>query len=467
MKNIGTDADEFIFTDYVPNAAVVQKASYKIGEKETEISVKDNTIIQTIVLNPGETAIVTITTKIYEEKTGREEITNYATIVGNLLEKEVKTTGITHVLAANIREEEPQEEPEVDPQQGENPTNSENDPTIPGTVTTKNSISGMAWIDTNKNGIRESSEKPFAGITVMLVNTKTNKFVTDENGSKLTITTDSKGAYEFENIEEGSYMVVFTYDNLKYRNTEYQAKSATETTNSDIITGTITTDSNSKVYAMTDKLVLTNKSLEHIDAGFIENEVFDLKINKYISKVTIQNTAGTVVKQYNKQQLAKVEIDAKLLASSTVLVEYTLEVTNEGELAGYANELVDYMPKDMSFNSEINKDWYKSTDGNVHTTALSKELINPGETKKVVLTLTKAMTENNTGVTTNKAEIAKSSNELSIPDKDTADNTSSAELIVSIRTGVEVSIGIIIAIIAMTATGIVVYTKKRKEAKHE
>ena len=77
------------------------------------------------------------------------------------------------------------------------------------------------------------------------------------------------------------------------------------------------------------------------------------------------------------------------------------------------------------------------------------------------------MTENNTGVTTNKAEIAKSSNELSIPDKDTADNTSSAELIVSIRTGVEVSIGIIIAIIAMTATGIVVYTKKRKEAKHE
>ena len=108
----------------------------------------------------------------------------------------------------------------------------------------------------------------------------TNKFVTDENGSKLTITTDSKGAYEFENIEEGSYMVVFTYDNLKYRNTEYQAKSATETTNSDIITGTITTDSNSKVYAMTDKLVLTNKSLEHIDAGFIENEVFDLKIKK-------------------------------------------------------------------------------------------------------------------------------------------------------------------------------------------
>ena len=76
------------------------------------------------------------------------------------------------------------------------------------------------------------------------------------------------------------------------------------------------------------------------------------------------------------------------------------------------------------------------------------------------------MTENNTGVTTNKAEITKSSNELSIPDKDTEDNSSTAEVIVSIRTGIEFTIGIIIAIIAITTTGIVVYTKKRKEAKN-
>ena len=460
MKNVGTDTDEFVFTDNVPNAAVVQKATHKIGEQETEITVNDNKVIQTIVLQPGETAIVTITTKIDEEKTGREEIVNYASIVGNLLEKEVTTTEVKHILASNIKKEEPVEEPVDDP------TNPD-DPSIPGIVTTKNSISGMAWIDTNKNGVRESSEMPFAGITAMLVNTKTNKFVTDENGQKIALTTDSNGMYKFENIEEGSYMVVFTFDNLKYRSTEYQVASASETTNSDIITGTISTDGNSKIYAMTDKLVLKDKSIQNIDAGFIENEVFDLKINKYISKVTIQNTAGTVVKQYNKQQLAKVEIDAKLLASSTVLVEYTLEITNEGELAGYVNEIVDYMPKDMSFNSEINKNWYKSTDGNVHTTALSKEIIQPGETKQVVLTLTKAMTENNTGITTNKAEIARASNELSIPDKDTADNTSSAELIVSIRTGVEVSIGIIIAIIVLTTTGIIVYTKKRKGANHE
>ena len=468
LKNTGTDTDEFILTDNVPNAAVVQKVNYKIGDKETTATnIKNNTVIQTLVLKPEEVAVVTISTIIDEEKTGREQITNYATVVGNLLEEEVKTKEITHKLASNIRQEETEEPvdptPTVDPENPQDPST----PSIPGTLTTKNSISGMAWVDANKNGVRESAEKPLTGISARLVNTKTNKFVTDEKGEKLEVTTNSNGAYTFENIEEGKYIVVFTYDTLKYRNTEYNASSATENTNSDIITGTISTDNNARTYAITNELVLKNKSLEHIDAGFIENEIFDLKLNKYISKVTIQNTAGTVVKQYNKEQLAKVEIDAKLLASSTVLVEYTLEITNEGELAGYANEIVDYMPKDMTFSSEINKSWYKSTDGNVHTTALSKEIIQPGETKQVVLTLTKAMTENNTGVTTNKAEIAKSSNELSIPDKDTADNTSSAELIVSIRTGVEFTIGIIIAIIAVTTTGIVVYTKKRKEASHE
>jgi hypothetical protein len=459
IKNNENTVKIIDFTDTVPETAVVNKVTYTINNKDTEFDdITVNTIRRTLELNGGEEATIKIETEVDVDKATEETLANKATIKGNYFN--ASSNSIEYKIQKKIKPEETQE----DPQQGENPTT---EPTIPGIVTTKNSISGMAWVDTNKNGIRESSEKPFVGITAMLVNTKTNKFVTDENGNRISVKTNSNGMYSFENIEEGSYMVVFTYDNLKYRNTEYQVASASETTNSDIITGTISTDGNSKIYAMTDKLVLKDKSIQNIDAGFIENEVFDLKINKYISKVTIQNTAGTVVKQYNKQQLAKVEIDAKLLASSTVLVEYTLEITNEGELAGYANEIVDYMPKDMSFNSEINKNWYKSTDGNVHTTALSKEIIQPGETKQVVLTLTKAMTENNTGVTTNKAEIARTSNELSIPDKDTADNISSAELIVSIRTGVEVSIGIIIAIIVLTTTGIIVYTKKRKEANHE
>ena len=464
IKNNESDAKTVTISDIVPEAAVVNKITYTQNNKETEIKdVTVNSVDRTLLVNAGETANVKIETEINDSKTKEDKIVNTASIKGNYFN--VTSNPIEYIIE---RAQQPNTDP-VNPDPNVDPVtpNPTDDPqSIPGVVTTKNSISGMTWLDENKNGVREASEKPLSGVTVMLANTKTGKYVTGENGSKLEVKTNSNGIYTFENIEEGKYIVVFTYDSLKYRNTEYKVSSATDSTNSDIITTQINVDNNETKQGVTDTLELKDKSLEHIDAGFIENEIFDLKLNKYISKVTVQNSSGTVVKQYNKEQLAKVEIDAKLLASSTVLVEYTLEVKNEGELAGYANEIVDYMPKEMSFSSEINKDWYKSTDGNVHTTALAKEIINPGETKQVVLTLTKAMTENNTGVTTNKAEITKSSNELSIPDKDTEDNSSTAEVIVSIRTGIEFTIGIIIAIIAITTTGIVVYTKKRKEAKN-
>lgn len=470
IKNIGNNSDSITFLDFVPEAAPIKNAYYTIGNEQTKIeNVNDNTILETISLKAGEEANVYIETQIDESLTGKEEITNSATIAGNFLSDLIKTEEITNKLQANIKEDEEK----IDPSEGDKEEQPKD--VVDSEIDVKQSISGLVWVDANKNGIRESSEKTLEGITVTLGNVETGKYVTDNDGNKLEVKTNEKGEYKFENISNGKYIVVFKYDNVKYRNTEYKANGIAENVNSDIITSKISTDNEDVKYGITDTLELKESSLENIDAGLIENEVFDLTLNKYITKVTVQNSSGTITKQYSKEQLAKIEIDAKNLAASTVLVEYTIEVKNEGEIAGYANEIVDYIPKDLSFSSQINKDWYISTDGNLHTTALAKELINPGETKTITLTLVKTMTENNTGLTTNKAEIVKSSNELSIPDRDSKagnnvqneDDMSTAELIISIRTGIEFTIGIITVILAITTAGIVIYTKKRKEANHE
>lgn len=151
----------------------------------------------------------------------------------------------------------------------------------------------------------------------MIANVETGKYLTDKNGNKLEVVTDENGVYKFENIDSGKYMIVFEYDNVKYRNTEYHANKATESTNSDVITSKVSINNDTKKYAVTDTLELTDKELENIDAGFIENEVFDLNLNKYVSRITVQNKAGTTVKEYNKEQLAKLEIDSKQLAGST------------------------------------------------------------------------------------------------------------------------------------------------------
>ncbi len=221
---------------------------------------------------------------------------------------------------------------------------------------------------------------------------------------------------------------------------------------------------------MSDTLKIQDENLEDIDAGFIKNIKFDMSLDKTISKVIVQNAEGTKNVEFNDTKLAKVEINPKYISNTTVLVEYKIKVKNEGEIPGYINEIVDYMPKELKFNSEINKNWYIGSDGNIHNMSLSNTLIKPGETQEVNLTLIKQMTEDNTGITYNIAEILEDSNDLSVKDedsiagnrKDGEDDISGAELLVSIKTGLfTISISIfIIAILGIV--GYVIYRERRK-----
>lgn len=64
-----------------------------------------------------------------------------------------------------------------------------------------NSISGMVWIDTNDDGIRDNDELPLAGFTVGLYEES------DPAEAVRTATTDADGMYRFTNIEPVTYMV--------------------------------------------------------------------------------------------------------------------------------------------------------------------------------------------------------------------------------------------------------------------
>lgn len=121
------------------------------------------------------------------------------------------------------------------------------------------------------------------------------------------------------------------------------------------------------------------------------------------------------------------------------------------------------MPSGLEFSSELNKDWYKGSDGRLYTTLLSGIAIKPGETSEVELILTKTMTENNTGVFTNNAELEKISNLENIQEKDEAkeNNKSSAILVLSIKTGsVILYTGITLVCIAIMAAGAYIIKKK-------
>ena len=130
------------------------------------------------------------------------------------------------------------------------------------------------------------------------------------------------------------------------------------------------------------------------------------------------------------------------------------------------------MPNDLKFSSELNKDWYQTQEG-VYNASLANDIINPGESREVTLTLTKSMTENNVGLINNTAEIDEAYNELGLTDINSTpgnrtngeNDMGSADVLLGIRTGGAVYIGLTIGtilVLGIIATVIVVIRRKRK-----
>ncbi|MGX7334986.1 SdrD B-like domain-containing protein, partial [Dolosigranulum pigrum] len=62
------------------------------------------------------------------------------------------------------------------------------------------SIGDKVWVDSDKDGIQDTGERGLAGVTVKLV---------DEYGNVKTTTTKPNGEYRFDNLDEGTYQVIF------------------------------------------------------------------------------------------------------------------------------------------------------------------------------------------------------------------------------------------------------------------
>lgn len=295
------------------------------------------------------------------------------------------------------------------------------------------SIFGTVWIDENENGNKDSGEELLKGVTVRLLDVKTNTFVKDSNGKEMTATTNENGFYSFDKISSGEYIVIFEYDTSKYVLTQYDKNEENRKDNSKVINKTMSINGTEKTVGATEVIKVSNENISNINMGLRMAKKSDLKLDKYVSKIIIQNSKGTVTNEYNNAVYAKAEIDAKLLNSTTAVVEYTIKITNVGEVDEYARKIADYISKDYKFTSQLNKDWYQSGDV-LYNTSLSDEKIKPGESKELKLVVTKQMTENNTGLINNTAKIVESYNDLGLKDNND-NNSNSANLTLSIKTG--------------------------------
>ena len=437
LKNTGKIPARVNIIDNVP--AGLTSSSYKVEVSNGETVNKEysaSQIAQIIDLEVGGTARLTLVTKPVAISGGET--------------KTVTNTPEVYILKQNSTE-----------QLGKVDTNSLTH-TIEGTGGSNNvtngkfKVTGTAWIDENQDGIKGEQEKRFSDIEVVLYD-ETGHIAKDANGKELITKTSAEGKYTFENLNTGKYQLVAKYNTTDYLVTTYRKENVAEAENSDFVEATL----DGVPVAATDIFEIVNANHYNMDLGLKEKEKFDLKLDMNVSKVTITNPKlDTQTKEYNSNYVM-VSLLNTYVEYSTVLVEYTLSVTNQGKVAGYAKELIDYLPAGMAFSSDLNNNWYLGTDGNLYTTSLANTLINPGETKNVKLVLSKKMTGENVGLVHNVAEISKDYNEYGLRDgnstpgnkQDGENDMTAADVLLSMSTGREIAsfMGITIGIIAVVA----------------
>ena len=326
---------------------------------------------------------------------------------------------------------------------------------------TKYSISGMVWIDENLNGQRDSGEKSKEGVEVLLYDITNQKFVTDEKGNVLTKKTDSEGKYTFTNIYTGQYYVIFEYDTDTYNVTDYQKSDVEASSNNDAVEKYVKIFNETRTVGMTDKIDLTYYK-NNLDLGLVEKKSFDLKVEQFVQKVTVTNSKGTKEYTYNNKKLAKVSIHSKQFIGSTVVIEYKIKVTNVGDLTGKVYEIIDEIPSNIEFHSELNNGWTKALGYTISNVSYANTDIKPGESIEAVITLSKTLDDNDAGTYTSTVKLGTNESIRHTEDINNENNTDKASVIIEVATGIGTTFKILggVILVLLYASLMVYFIKK-------
>ena len=185
------------------------------------------------------------------------------------------------------------------------------------------------------------------------------------------------------------------------------------------------------------------------DREYVELLYFDLSLRKWVTEAIVIDKNGETTTETghgpydDPEEIVKVELHRKHINDVTVKFKYKIRVTNEGEIAGYAKEVTDYIPEGLKFIAEDNPGWTDEGNNVISTRLLENTLLQPGEYAEVEVVLTWINDENNMGLKVNTAEISEDYNDYDVPDIDSTpdnkeegeDDIDDAEVLLSVGTG--------------------------------
>ena len=191
---------------------------------------------------------------------------------------------------------------------------------------------------------------------------------------------------------------------------------------------------------------------------YYEAKPFNIGVEKEITGIIVNGERRTPT----NGKLEKVEIYRKSTESTSVQVEYKIKVSNTGEVSGNAT-IEENIPEGMSLAN--NDGTWEEQEGKL--IKVIPEL-GAGETKEYIVLLNWEQTGENMGEKANEVKLVETGNVPGFVDNNDKDNTSNANVIISVETG-ELPIGLILALVALvgletvTLRYAVVLTKRQKK----
>ena len=284
---------------------------------------------------------------------------------------------------------------------------------------------------------------------------------------------------EQEKTAGANLLKAFDGKKLDYRDVKV-AFEVTEPNTSDRILinqAQISKDSDKDGNDVTDQDSVPDKWNEGEDDQDIEKvkvQYFDLSLRKWVTQAIVtENGEEKIIESGHKaeddpEDVVKVDLKKSKINKVTIKFRYKIRVKNEGNIAGYAKELKDYIPNGLKFVPEDNPLW-KQIDEKTITTDQTKDiLLQPGDTTEVEVVLTWINDSENFGVMDNWAEISKDHNDFNSPDIDsTPDNNKKGEddiddapVSVGVQTGqIKTFTTIGLAVLVILSSGVVLIKK--------
>ena len=333
---------------------------------------------------------------------------------------------------------------------------------------------------------KEISDDLPAGLEFLKDNDVNQKYgwkLYDKNGNEtsdlnqaVSVKTDYLSKAKSEERNEDNLLDAFDGKNLDYRDVQIAFKivepavKGTQRIIKNIAEITDDEDQNGNPVEDKDSTPGNNKPGEDdIDDEQVYVKYFDLSLQKDLVKIIITEDGTTrEISLTSADGLQKVEIHRKKIDTTTVKFVYDITVKNEGEIAGYATEITDYIPEGLEFIQEENKVWTQVSQNVITTSALSDTRLEPGQTASVQVVLKWINNENNLNLKTNTAEISKDKNDSNTPDIDSTpgnkvtgeDDIDSADVFLGISTGTAPTyIALTAFILTIMATGVTLIKK--------